>query len=170
MNPSILVPMNPNPGLPASPRPRAARSANVILAEEFDVVAATALVRDIRNSAGLSSSLRVAGSSREAAVQHPAERINARRVPGLNFDSGAAVGPSFSWYDGDPWLRGGGMGDRGRAAARGGAGARQTQLRWEFPPGDSSRDLVRRAARAGSVSYSQFQPCRTFERLLANVP
>ena len=36
------------------------RRANAILAEDFDVVAATALVRDIRNSAGLSNSLRLA--------------------------------------------------------------------------------------------------------------
>ena len=45
------------------------KRANAILAEEFDVVAATALVRDIRNSAGLSNNLRVAADQAIGSLQ-----------------------------------------------------------------------------------------------------
>ena len=45
------------------------RRAGAILAEDFDVVAAIALVRDIRNSAGLSSSLRFAADQALLSLQ-----------------------------------------------------------------------------------------------------
>lgn len=45
------------------------KRAGEILAEDFNVVAATALVRDIRNSAGLSGSLRFAADQAMMSLQ-----------------------------------------------------------------------------------------------------